>query len=92
MMQDNLDLIREKVQDPTKKIILHDIGVVLGEINAMIADINAQIQANNDIVNAQADKKKECMRSVWEQLLFDLRLHKNLVCGSAGYSDRSEGA
>lgn len=73
MMQDNLDLIREKVQDPTKKIILHDIGVVLGEINAMIADINAQIQANNDIVNAQADKKKECMRSVWEQLLFDLQ-------------------
>ena len=65
MMQDNLDLIREKVQDPTKKIVLHDIGVVIGEINAMIAEINAQIQANNDVVNAQADKQKECMRFVW---------------------------
>ena len=73
MMQDNLDLIREKVQDPTRKIVLHDIGVIIGEINAMIADINAQIQANNDIVNAQADKQKECMRFVWEQLLFDLQ-------------------
>ena len=73
MMQDNLDLIREKVQDPTKKIVLHDIGVIIGEINAMIAEINAQIQANNDIVNAQADKQKECMRFVWEQLLFDLQ-------------------
>lgn len=73
MMQDNLDLIREKVQDPTKKIELHDIGVVVDEINAIIADINTQIQANNDAVNAQADKQKECMKSVWEQLLFDLQ-------------------
>lgn len=73
MMQDNLDLIREKVQDPTKKIVLYDIGVIIGEINTMITDINTQIWANNDVVNAQADKQKECMRFVWEQLLFDLQ-------------------
>lgn len=73
MMQDNLDLIREKIQDPTKKIVLLDVGAILAEINTMIADINTQIQTNNAVVNAQADKQKECMRFVWEQLLFDLQ-------------------
>ncbi len=68
----NLQKIDEKVKEPAKTVALKDTDMLITEIDALIDMINTQIQTNNDIVAAKHDKKLECLKMVWEEIVFIL--------------------
>ncbi|SJZ94332.1 Wobble nucleotide-excising tRNase [Pilibacter termitis] len=67
---ENLKTIEDKLNEPSSIVKLRDTDSIIDEINGLIADFNQQIKTNNDIVAGKNDKKKECIKQLWE-LIYD---------------------
>ena len=66
----NIQIIEQKIKEPSSEVLLDSITPYLEELNELIAGFNTQIKENNDIVNAAKTKKKECTEQVWELMAF----------------------
>ena len=69
----NIDLIREKQEEPTKIVSLEPTASLMQEISDLIEGFNKLIDQNNAIVEAGPKKKKECRDLVFEHMAFVLR-------------------
>lgn len=68
----NMELVKEKVADPSKVISLEDLSPVLDEIQRIADEINAQIQKNNAILDDRPGKQAECTDELWKHLASSL--------------------
>ena len=85
VISSNLELIKEKIAEPTKVITLVETAPLLRDLSEIISEYNKLITDNNDIVDAGPKKKTECRNLVFEHLAFVLQ---DLI---AGY-ERSDAA
>ena len=69
----NIDLIKEKQEDPTKVVSLEPTATLMQELSDLIDGYNKLIDQNNAIVDAGPKKKKECRDQVFEHMAFVLR-------------------
>lgn len=67
---ENLKIIDDKIKEPSSIVKLNDIDSIIDDINGLITAYNQQIRTNNDIVAGKNDKKKECIKQLWE-LIYD---------------------
>lgn len=70
IIQNNLQLIQNKVDKPAEKVTLQDIDALVAEIDEIVAEINTQIQTNNDAFNKKKETKIHCDKILWEHLAF----------------------
>ena len=68
----NEQRIADKLATPAKIVALEDTDTLIAKLDEMVAEFNKQIQANNDIVATKQDKQQECIRMVWELVMFRL--------------------
>lgn len=68
----NEQRIADKLATPAKIVTLEDTDALIAKLDEMVAEFNKQIQANNDIVATKQDKQQECIRMVWELVMFRL--------------------
>ena len=68
----NEQRIADKLATPAKIVALEDTDALIAKLDEMVAEFNKQIQANNDIVATKQDKQQECIRMVWELVMFRL--------------------
>lgn len=68
----NEQRIADKLATPAKIVALEDTDALIAKLGEMVAEFNKQIQANNDIVATKQDKQQECIRMVWELVMFRL--------------------
>ncbi len=69
----NIDLIKEKQEDPTKIVSLEPTASLMQDLSELIEGFNKLIDQNNVIVEAGPKKKKECRDLVFEHMAFVLR-------------------
>lgn len=69
----NIQLINQKVKEPSTESTLDAIEPCISEIIEIIDGFNAKIKENNDIVNAAKTKKQECTNKVWEYMAFQAK-------------------
>lgn len=67
---ENLKIIENKLKEPSSIVKLNDTDQIIDDINGLIATYNQQIKTNNEIVAGKNDKKKECIKQLWE-LIYD---------------------
>ena len=68
----NEQRIADKLAKPAKIVSLEETDALVAKLDEMVAEFNKQIQANNDIVAVKQDKQRECIRMVWELVMFRL--------------------
>lgn len=69
----NVELIKEKIAEPTKVVKLEETAPLLQELSEIITEYNRLIADNNDVVDAGPKKKLECRNLVFEHLAFVLQ-------------------
>lgn len=62
--------LNEKLTSPASTVTLSDFDDKLDELNAIIDKFNSAIQEHNAIIASRADKKEECIDSVWKHMAF----------------------
>lgn len=70
IIQNNLQLIQNKVDKPAETVTLQDIDTLVAEIDEIVAEINTQIKTNNDAFNKKKETKIQCDKILWEHLAF----------------------
>lgn len=70
IIQNNLQMIQNKVDKPAETVTLQDIDALVAEIDEIVAEINTQIQTNNDAFNKKKETKIQCDKILWEHLAF----------------------
>lgn len=73
MIAANIALIKEKIAEPARAIVLDDTAPLLKELADIIAGFNKLIDANNAIVSAGPKKKAECTKAVFDHMAFILK-------------------
>lgn len=73
MIAANIALIKEKIAEPARAIVLDDTAPLLQELADIIAGFNKLIDANNAIVSAGPKKKAECNKAVFDHMAFILK-------------------
>lgn len=73
MIAANIALIKEKIAEPARAIVLDDTAPLLQELADIIAGFNKLIDANNAIVSAGPKKKAECTKAVFDHMAFILK-------------------
>lgn len=68
MIAANIALIKEKIAEPARAIVLDDTAPLLQELADIIAGFNKLIDANNAIVSAGPKKKAECTKAVFDHM------------------------
>ena len=76
LVEGNLKKIAAKIKEPSSVVSLDNDAVktVREELNALVHEFNKQIQTNNDIVGAKLISKEECIKKVWEHIIFTLQV------------------
>ena len=69
----NIDIIKEKKDEPSRIVSLEDTAPLLQELSDIISGINKLIDENNAIVAAGPKKKAECRNAVFEHIAFVLK-------------------
>jgi len=69
----NIDIIKEKRDEPSRIVSLEDTAPLLQELSDIISGINKLIDENNAIVAAGPKKKAECRNAVFEHIAFVLK-------------------
>lgn len=69
----NIDIIKEKKEEPSRIVSLEDTAPLLQELSDIISGINKLIDENNAIVAAGPKKKTECRNAVFEHIAFVLK-------------------
>lgn len=69
----NIDIIKEKKEEPSRIVSLEDTAPLLQELSDIISGINKLIDENNAIVAAGPKKKAECRNAVFEHIAFVLK-------------------
>lgn len=69
----NIDVIKEKKDEPSRIVSLDDTAPMLQELSDIISGINKLIDENNSIVAAGPKKKAECRSAVFEHIAFVLK-------------------
>ena len=72
-IQENIEKIKIKTENPALPVILSDIAPILEELVFIINRFNALIDANNAIVDAGPKKRTECTEQAFSLLAFRLR-------------------
>lgn len=72
-IQANIELIKEKTENPASTVTLTEVGPILEELAEIINGFNALIDANNAVVAAGPQKKTECTDAVFSLLAFMLK-------------------
>ncbi|WP_107631736.1 AAA family ATPase [Agathobaculum massiliense] len=72
-IQENIEKIKIKTENPALPVILSDIAPILEELVFIINRFNALIEANNAIVDAGPKKRTECTEQAFSLLAFRLR-------------------
>lgn len=70
---ENIDIIKEKEEEPSRVVSLNGTAPLLQELSDIISDINKLIDENNAIVAAGPKKKAECRDAVFEHIAFVLK-------------------
>ena len=70
---ENINKIQEKIDEPSRIVVLDNISVLLGELSDIISGFNKLIDENNTIVAAGPRKKEECRNAVFEHIAFVLK-------------------
>lgn len=65
-IRENIQLINQKIKEPSTEITLDPVSTYIDDINVIIDAFNKKIKENNDIVSAARTKRKECADQVWE--------------------------
>ena len=69
----NIELIREKVKEPSKIVTLEDTQPLLDDLKKIIAGFNSLIDENNAVVDAGPKKQTELRDAVLELAAYKLR-------------------
>lgn len=72
-IQENIDAIKSKIENPASVVTLTEIRPILDELADVISGMNAMIEANNAIVSAGPGKRTECTDAVFGLLAFMLK-------------------
>lgn len=72
-ISDNIEIIKEKIVEPSRIVSLKATAPLLQELSDIITDINRMIDDNNHIVAAGPKKKAECKDAVFEHMAFVLK-------------------
>lgn len=67
--QSNLQLLKKKKKEPSKKVELHSLLNCIDSITQLIEDTNTKIQASNRVVDNLKNEKAELTKQVWKYLL-----------------------
>ncbi len=69
----NLQIIQNKIENPSVPAELESVQSVMKEINKEIHTINQAIYQNNQIVSQQSQKRRECHEIIWNHIAFLLQ-------------------
>lgn len=69
----NIDIIKEKKDEPSRIVSLEDTAPMFQELSDIISGINKLIDENNTIIAAGPKKKAECRNAVFEHIAFVLK-------------------
>lgn len=69
----NIDVIKEKKDEPSRIVSLDDTAPMIQELSDIISSINKLIDENNSIVADGPKKKAECRSAVFEHIAFVLK-------------------
>lgn len=70
LVEFNKTKITDKIQSPSKSVVLDSFDIKIQEINEVINKLNITIEENNNIVSAKNTKQKECESNIWEHMAF----------------------
>lgn len=73
VIQENLSLIRLKIDDPRTTVTLKSTAGALQEISTLISSFNEMIEKNNAIITEKPKKRKECKDKLFELFAYQLR-------------------
>ena len=73
VIQNNIEKIKAKVENPASVVELTDIAPILDEVAVIINGFNSLIDANNAVVAARPTKRAECTNVVFSLLAFMLK-------------------
>ena len=73
LLNNNIHLIKQKIVEPNTIIYLSKIEPILKDLVSIITKYNEIIEENNSAIKADASKKAECRRRVFEYMAFILK-------------------
>lgn len=76
-IRQNLQIIQNKIENPSVPVKLESVQSVMKEINQEIYIINQAIYQNNQIASQQSQKQRECHEIIWNHIAFLLRQDVN---------------
>lgn len=71
--QNNVTLLKQKLENPAQAIELPDLSEVIRELNEIIGQINGKIRENNAILADRTRKQQDCIQQVWQLMAFQCR-------------------
>ena len=78
-ISENIEVIKSKIDEPAKKVILVEVTSILDDISDMITAINNMIKANNEAYNAKTGKAEVLRENLFchmaSELIRDFRTH-----------------
>ena len=69
----NIKEIDRKIESPSIEVSITSIVPALVHINSILSDFNKTIEESNDFVKNQTTKQKECIKSVWQLVVSELK-------------------
>lgn len=72
-VSENIDAIKSKIAEPSKKITLVEVASILEDISEMIATINKMIRTNNEAYNTKTKKISELRENLFCHMAYTLQ-------------------
>ncbi|MFC7061040.1 AAA family ATPase [Halobacillus seohaensis] len=66
--KDNINLLKSKLNEPSKVVVLQDFSENIDEINQEVEEANKLIKENNTLVTNAKEAKKDLLADIWKYL------------------------
>ena len=73
LIEKNIKTIEGKINSPSTAVNVDSLLTALDKINEIINGFNKQIAESNDFAKNQKAKQQDCIKNVWQLVVFDLK-------------------
>lgn len=65
------NLMREKIKEPGKVVVVHSFANIIDEINQCVLQANKEIQTYNSLVENYKEEKRQLIEDIWKMLVIE---------------------
>lgn len=72
-VQSNLELVDEKIANPSKVVQLEDLTPILLDLAFVLTKFNNEVQKNNDMFAKLGETQEQCIKDVWGLIAYQMQ-------------------